>query len=155
MEHHAGLVAVALGVGLQLFEKQRHVGRRRLLTGIAARKREIRLKHAAHLVDVEREILGMDHMELGGLYLRKMNFPPGLVEAAQFHASPEKATAEPAIIAAVQPQPVPTSLIWRVSVPSLRTVTRRFTFIVLWSVPKSKESPPTTVTFGWATAPWA
>ncbi len=52
VEHHRRLVAVALGVGLQLFEEQRHVGRRRLLAGVAARERQIGLQHAAHLVDV-------------------------------------------------------------------------------------------------------
>jgi putative nucleotidyltransferase with HDIG domain len=56
----------------------------------------------AHLPEVERTVLGMDHMELGGLYLRRMNFPAVLVEAAQFHHAPENARHEPAIAAAVQ-----------------------------------------------------
>ncbi len=45
-------VAVALGVGPQLFEEFRHVGRLGLLAGVAAREGEIGLEHAAHLVDV-------------------------------------------------------------------------------------------------------
>ena len=52
VEGHVGAVAVALGVGLQLVEEVGHVGRRRLLAGVAAREREIGLEHAAHLVDV-------------------------------------------------------------------------------------------------------
>ncbi len=52
VERDAGRVAVALGVGLQLVEERRHVGRRRLLAGVAAREGEIGLEHAAHLVDV-------------------------------------------------------------------------------------------------------
>ena len=59
-------------------------------------------ENPAHLVEVERELLGMDHMELGGMYLRKMNFPPVLIEAAQFHSAPENATEDPPIVAAVQ-----------------------------------------------------
>ena len=52
VEIHARLVAVALGVGLELVEERAHVGRRRLLTRIPAREGEIGLQHAAHLVDV-------------------------------------------------------------------------------------------------------
>ena len=52
VEMHARLVTVALGVGLELFQEGAHVGRRRLLARIAARKRDISLQHAAHLVDV-------------------------------------------------------------------------------------------------------
>ena len=52
VELDIGGVAVALGVGLELVEEGRHVGRRRLLAGIAAREGEIGLEHAAHLVDV-------------------------------------------------------------------------------------------------------
>ena len=37
---------------LQLLQERRHVGRRRLLAGIAAREGEIGLEHARHLVDV-------------------------------------------------------------------------------------------------------
>ncbi len=55
-----------------------------------------------HLVDAERAVLGMDHMELGGHYLRRLNFPPVLVEAAQFHSAPENAKNDPTIVAAVQ-----------------------------------------------------
>lgn len=55
-----------------------------------------------NLEDVEREVLGMDHLELGGLYLRRRNFPLALVDAAQFHNNPENAENEPTIAAAVQ-----------------------------------------------------
>ena len=43
---------VALGIGLELLEQSGHVGRRRLLAGIAARKGQIGLEHRRHLVDV-------------------------------------------------------------------------------------------------------
>src|SRR4029079_6931728 len=52
VEHDIGLVAVALDVRLELIQKGRHVGWRRLLAEIAAREGEIGLEHAAHLVDV-------------------------------------------------------------------------------------------------------
>ncbi len=55
-----------------------------------------------YLIDVEREVLGMDHMELGGLYLRKRNFPEALIDAAEHHTAPENAEHAPAIAAAVQ-----------------------------------------------------
>ena len=56
----------------------------------------------AHLIEVEEQVLGMNHMELGALYLQKRNLPPALVEAAWFHHAPEKAQKEPTIAAAVQ-----------------------------------------------------
>ena len=45
-------MTVALGIAAELFEKLRHVGRRRAFPEIAAREGEIRLQHARHLVDV-------------------------------------------------------------------------------------------------------
>jgi hypothetical protein len=45
-------MAVPLGVELELFEQGGHVGRRRLLAGIAAREGEIGLQHRRHFVDV-------------------------------------------------------------------------------------------------------
>lgn len=56
----------------------------------------------ANLTDVETEVLGMNHMELGGAYLRKRNFPAALIDAALFHQEPEKAAEAPHIAAAVQ-----------------------------------------------------
>lgn len=55
-----------------------------------------------HLVDMEREVLGIDHMVLGGKYLRRRNFPPALIDAAEHHSAPERAPHEPAIASAVQ-----------------------------------------------------
>ena len=52
MEGDAPRVAVALGLVTQLFQQCPHVGRLRLLAGIAAREGEIGLQHARHLVDV-------------------------------------------------------------------------------------------------------
>ncbi len=52
VEADARLVAVALGVGLELIQERGHVGWRRLLAGIATREGEIGLQHARHLVHV-------------------------------------------------------------------------------------------------------
>jgi hypothetical protein len=52
VERHGRGVAVALGVAAQLLQRQRHVGRLRLLAAVAAREGEIGLQHAGHLVDV-------------------------------------------------------------------------------------------------------
>lgn len=42
-------------------------------------------------LDVEREILGIDHQELGGLIARRWNFPPGVVAGITHHHSPQDA----------------------------------------------------------------
>lgn len=52
-----------------------------------------------HLVDVEREILGFDHAELGGMLLRKWRFPESLEQAVWRHHAP--ATAEAPLEAAI------------------------------------------------------
>ena len=52
MERHGRGVAVALGVAAQFLQRQRHVGRLRVLAAVAAREGEIVLQHAGHLVDV-------------------------------------------------------------------------------------------------------
>ena len=59
-------------------------------------------EETVNLVDMEKQVLGADHMVLGGLYLRRRNFPPALVDAAQHHSAPENAKNEPAIASAVQ-----------------------------------------------------
>lgn len=50
----------------------------------------------------EREILGMDHCELGGLYLQSHNLPDALVEVARYHHQPERASLHAPLVAAVQ-----------------------------------------------------
>lgn len=54
------------------------------------------------LTQVETEILGVDHCELGALYLRNHRLPELLVEAARHHHRPELATRHTRIVAAVQ-----------------------------------------------------
>ncbi len=51
---------------------------------------------------IEVEVLGMDHTELGALYLRHQSLPEILVETARFHHSPERARKHRHVIAAVQ-----------------------------------------------------
>ena len=67
---------------------------------------EIRERMSANpeldLVEVEREVLGIDHAELGSMYLKNNNLPELLIEAARWHHEPENAKQEPQIIAAVQ-----------------------------------------------------
>lgn len=50
----------------------------------------------------ERTILGMDHSELGAIYLRHHHLPEALVETARFHHEPERASHHANIVAAVQ-----------------------------------------------------
>jgi putative nucleotidyltransferase with HDIG domain len=54
------------------------------------------------LVDIEKEILGMDHAELGALYLKKQRLPEIFIEVAQFHHHPEAARNNPKTVAAVE-----------------------------------------------------
>jgi len=55
-----------------------------------------------HLMELEDATLGMNHAELGGLYLEHHHLPELLVEAAQFHHSPENASRHGRVVAAVQ-----------------------------------------------------
>jgi putative nucleotidyltransferase with HDIG domain len=54
------------------------------------------------LPDLEREVLGMDHAELGGIYLKKQVLPEVFVEIVQFHHQPDRAHKHGNIVAAVQ-----------------------------------------------------
>ena len=51
---------------------------------------------------VERQILGMDHCELGALYLKSHHLPDALVDVAHFHHEPERAAHHAHLVAAVQ-----------------------------------------------------
>ncbi len=61
-----------------------------------------RAENGADLLALEREVLGVDHAELGAIYLKKQLLPEVFVEIAQFHHCPEKAQHHEKIIAAVQ-----------------------------------------------------
>ncbi|MGD1085883.1 MAG: HDOD domain-containing protein [Verrucomicrobiota bacterium] len=54
------------------------------------------------LMEMEREILGMDHAELGALYLKRQRLPEVFVEVAQFHHDPQSAARHGKTVAAVQ-----------------------------------------------------
>jgi len=54
------------------------------------------------LVEIETEVLGVDHAELGALYLERYRLPELMVKAARFHHHPEMADDYAPTIAAVQ-----------------------------------------------------
>lgn len=55
-----------------------------------------------NLLEVETRLLGMDHAELGALYLQQHRLPDILVESARWHHLPDGASHHPQIVAAVQ-----------------------------------------------------
>jgi HD-like signal output (HDOD) protein len=54
------------------------------------------------LVEIENEVLGIDHAELGALYLERHHLPELMVHSARYHHQPEKTTQYQQVIAAVQ-----------------------------------------------------
>jgi HD-like signal output (HDOD) protein len=54
------------------------------------------------LSEIENEVLGIDHSELGALYLERHRLPELMVKSARFHHRPERAGHYSAIIASVQ-----------------------------------------------------
>ena len=54
------------------------------------------------LMEVEEQVLGINHAELGALYLKNHNLPDVMIHAARWHHSPEKAGSHARIVAAVQ-----------------------------------------------------
>lgn len=54
------------------------------------------------LIEIEREVLGMDHANLGGLYLERQRLPDLMIQAARYHHQPEKAERYQALVASVQ-----------------------------------------------------
>lgn len=54
------------------------------------------------LTELEREVLGMDHAELGALYLQNQSLPDVFVEVVRFHHHPEQAPENGNLAAAVQ-----------------------------------------------------
>jgi HD-like signal output (HDOD) protein len=55
-----------------------------------------------NLLEIEYEVLGIDHSELGALYLERHRLPDLMVKSARFHHCPEKADSHQTIIASVQ-----------------------------------------------------
>jgi len=54
------------------------------------------------LIEIETEVLGLDHAEMGALYLERHHLPKLMVQAARFHHRPEMADEYAPTIAAVQ-----------------------------------------------------
>src|SRR5882724_3725446 len=54
------------------------------------------------LTKIEMEILGMDHAELGALYLERHRLPDVMIRTARFHHHPEKVDRYEHVIASVQ-----------------------------------------------------
>lgn len=55
----------------------------------------------ASLTEVELDVLGMDHCELGARYLQHHNLPEAMIETARYHHQPERASHHVPIVAAV------------------------------------------------------
>jgi putative nucleotidyltransferase with HDIG domain len=55
----------------------------------------------ADLLQLEREVLGVDHADLGAMYLRKQKLPEMYVEIVQFHHAPQLARYQTRVTAAV------------------------------------------------------
>ena len=53
------------------------------------------------LLDLETEVLGIDHSELGAIYLQNHNLPEIMVETARYHHRPERASHHIPFVAAV------------------------------------------------------
>lgn len=56
----------------------------------------------ADMPRIEREVFGLDHCELGALYLERHRLPPPMVEVARFHAQPALASGHRVLVGAVQ-----------------------------------------------------
>jgi putative nucleotidyltransferase with HDIG domain len=54
------------------------------------------------LIQIENEVLGMDHAELGALYLERHRLPEMMIKTARFHHQPEKADSHQHVAAAAQ-----------------------------------------------------
>jgi putative nucleotidyltransferase with HDIG domain len=52
--------------------------------------------------EVEEQLLGMTHAEVGAIYLKNHNLPVVLIESTRFHHEPHRAESDISIVAAVQ-----------------------------------------------------
>ncbi len=62
----------------------------------------IALEGTRDLCEIESEVLGLDHAELGALYLERHRLPEAMVQSARFHHHPEKAGSFAPLVASVQ-----------------------------------------------------
>jgi HD-like signal output (HDOD) protein len=56
----------------------------------------------ANLLEIEKDVLGMNHTDLGAIYMTSHGLPDLMIEAAKFHHRPQAATNGIVIVAAVQ-----------------------------------------------------
>jgi putative nucleotidyltransferase with HDIG domain len=54
------------------------------------------------LLQIEREVLGVDHADLGAMYMRKQGLADSFIEIVQFHHTPHLARYQGTVTAAVQ-----------------------------------------------------
>ena len=54
------------------------------------------------LLVIEKEILGLDHGEVGAIYLEHHRLPQVMIQSARFHHQPDHATENRALVASVQ-----------------------------------------------------
>jgi putative nucleotidyltransferase with HDIG domain len=54
------------------------------------------------LLRIESEMLGINHCELGGLYLGAHKLPPVAIQTVRYHHHPSRASSEARVVAAVQ-----------------------------------------------------
>jgi putative nucleotidyltransferase with HDIG domain len=54
------------------------------------------------LIEIENEVLGIDHAELGALYLERHRLPEIMIKTARYHHQPEKAEGCERIVASTQ-----------------------------------------------------
>lgn len=54
------------------------------------------------LLEIENDVLGIDHAELGALYLERHRLPEVMIKSARFHHRPEEASGYETMIASVQ-----------------------------------------------------
>lgn len=57
---------------------------------------------AQDLIEIESEVLGIDHCELGAVYLERQHLPDVMIQSARHHHQPEEAEGYELIVAAVQ-----------------------------------------------------
>jgi len=60
-----------------------------------------RAQTASDLLQCEKEVLGVDHAELGAMYMRKQRLPEVFIEIVQYHHLPQQARLQANITAAV------------------------------------------------------
>jgi HD-like signal output (HDOD) protein len=63
---------------------------------------QLMAKAPQDLIALETRVLGLNHAELGGIYLKNHSLPDLLVETARFHHQPERASHYAQIVSAVQ-----------------------------------------------------